>query len=76
MENIKIVMTMRKEKGSEELGDQIVLEIPMSEAEKINEMMVDKKYEELKNIFNHLADTENKEHVIDIDDVMMLEFRQ
>jgi hypothetical protein len=76
MENIKIVMTMRKEKGSEELGAQIVLEIPMSEAEKINEMMVDKKYEELKNIFNHLTDTENKEHVIDIDDVMMLEFRQ
>lgn len=76
MENIKIVMIMRKEKDSEELGDQIVLEIPMSEAEKINEMMVDKKYEELKNIFNHLTDTENKEHVIDIDDVMMLEFRQ
>lgn len=76
MENIKIVMTMRKEKGLEELGDQIVLEIPMSEAEKINEMMIDKKYEELKNIFNHLTDTENKEHVIDIDDVMMLEFRQ
>mgnify|MGYP004559523221 CR=1 FL=1 len=76
MENIKIVMTMRKEKGSEEFGDQIVLEIPMSEAEKINEMMVDKKYEELKDIFNHLTDTENKEHVIDIDDVMMLEFRQ
>ena len=76
MENIKIVMTMRKEKGSEELGDQIVLEIPMSEAEKINEMMVNKKYEELKNIFNHLTDTKNKEHAIDIDDVMMLEFRQ
>lgn len=76
MENIKIVMTMRKEKGSEELGDQIVLEIPMSEAEKINEMMVNKKYEELKNIFNHLTDTKKKEHAIDIDDVMMLEFRQ
>lgn len=76
MENIKIVMIMRKEKDSEELGDQIVLEIPMSEAEKINEMMVDKKYDELKYMFNHLVDTENKEHVIDIDDVMMLEFRQ
>lgn len=76
MENIKIVMIMRKEKGSEELGDQIVLEIPMSEAEKINEMMTGKKYDELKDIFNHLVDTENKEHVIDIDDVMMLEFRQ
>ncbi len=76
MENIKIVMTMRKEKGSEEFGDQIVLEIPMSEAEKINEMMVDKKYDELKDMFNHLVDIEDKEHVIDIDDVMMLEFRQ
>lgn len=76
MENIKIVMIMRKEKNSEELGDQIVLEIPMSEAEKINKMMVDKKYDELKDMFNHLVDTENKEHVIDIDDVMMLEFRQ
>ncbi len=76
MENIKIVMIMRKEKDSEELGDQIVLEIPMSEAEKINEMMVDKKYDELKYMFNHLVDTKNKEHVIDIDDVMMLEFRQ
>ena len=42
MENIKIIITMRKEKGSEEFGDQMVLEILMSEAEKINEMMADK----------------------------------
>ncbi len=76
MESIKILMTMRKEKDSEELGDQIALEIPMNEAEEISKIMVDKKYEELRKIFNHLIDIENKEHVIDIDDVMMLEFRQ